>query len=181
MAKGTPVRFSPGVRLGLVGFVLAWFAATVCSEEVAEYSLKVAFLYNFALFTDWPPTIGTTLNLCVYGKDRFGPDLDALQDKTVGDRRIVVHRMAGLDSLTTCQIAFIADSAGGAIGRVLGSLRGATVLTVADSPGAVDHGVALNLSVRGDRITFEANLSAARDAHLNLSSKLLRLATEVRQ
>jgi hypothetical protein len=43
------------------------------------------------------------------------------------------------------------------------------------------RGVALNMNVAGGKITFEANLQAARRAGLNLSSKLLRLATEVVQ
>ena len=39
----------------------------------------------------------------------------------------------------------------------------------------------LNMSVTQNKVTFEANLQAARAARLNLSSKLLRLATEVQQ
>ena len=65
--------------------------------------------------------------------------------------------------------------------QVLKRRSGSPVLTIADSPGAARRGVALNLSVAADRVTFEANLQAARDAGLNLSSKLLRLATQVIQ
>jgi hypothetical protein len=68
-----------------------------------------------------------------------------------------------------------------AISRVLSSLRGGTVLTVADVPGAARLGVALNMNVVKNKITFEANLAAARAANLKLSSKLLSLATEVLQ
>jgi hypothetical protein len=60
-------------------------------------------------------------------------------------------------------------------------LRGRVTLTVADSPDAAQHGVALNMSVAKNKVSFEANLPAARDAGLNLSSKLLRLATQVIQ
>jgi hypothetical protein len=37
------------------------------------------------------------------------------------------------------------------------------------------------MAVRANKISFEANLQAARAAGLELSSKLLRLATEVIQ
>jgi hypothetical protein len=70
-------------------------------------------------------------------------------------------------------------SSGDGIARVLSTLRGATVLTIADTPGAVQQGVALNMTVVKNKITFEANLTAARAANLKLSSKLLSLATEV--
>jgi hypothetical protein len=53
------------------------------------------------------------------------------------------------------------------------------VLTVADAPGAARQGVALNMNVVSNKITFEANLTAVRAANLTLSSKLLSLATEV--
>ena len=41
--------------------------------------------------------------------------------------------------------------------------------------------VALNMNMMQGKVTFEANLQAARDAGLDLSSKLLRLATEVQR
>jgi hypothetical protein len=69
----------------------------------------------------------------------------------------------------------------GGLPRVLDELRGSKVLTVADSPDAVRHGVALGMTVAQNRVTFAANLLAAHRAGLNLSSKLLRLATEVIQ
>jgi hypothetical protein len=52
---------------------------------------------------------------------------------------------------------------------------------VADSPGALKQGAALNMAVVNDRLTFEANLRNARAARLTLSSRLLQLATEVIQ
>jgi hypothetical protein len=151
------------------------------AEELPEYRLKALFLYNFALFTEWPDEVGGTLNLCVYGADPFGSELDALRGKPVGARSIAVQRKAAGDSLGGCQIVFIAAPAFGTVPRVLEELRGLEVLTVADSPGAATQGIALNLSVVRSKITFEANLPAARGAGLNLSSKLLRLATQVIQ
>jgi hypothetical protein len=41
--------------------------------------------------------------------------------------------------------------------------------------------VGINMLVRQSKIAFEVNLIATRRAQLNVSSKLLRLASEVRQ
>ena len=157
------------------------FVPSARAEELPEYRLKVAFLYNFALFTEWPAEVGGTLNLCIHGADSFGNEIDALQGKAVGARSISVQRRGGNDPLKGCHVVFIATSAIGSLPRVLDELRGSPVLTVADSPGAARAGVALNMAVVQNRIAFEANLQAARAARLNLSSKLLRLATEVHQ
>ncbi len=148
---------------------------------LTEYRLKAAFLYNFALYTDWPAGTGRALTLCVYGVDPFGQDIDALQGKPVGERLLAVRRTPAGGSLVGCQIVFIAPSAIPELPHVLGELHGRIALTVADSPDAARHGIALNMSVAQDKVSFEANLAAARGAGLNLSSKLLRLATQVIQ
>lgn len=155
--------------------------APALAEDLPEYRLKAAFLFHFAQFTDWPATVGGTLNLCIAGQDPFGKEIDVLQAKRVGDRTVAVLRKAGGDALGGCQIVFVAPSAISTLPRVLDSVRGQTVLVVADSPDAARQGAALNMSVAQNKVSFEANLVAARGAGLNLSSKLLRLAKEVIQ
>jgi len=164
-----------------LGLALMAFAATAFSDDLPEYRLKAAFLYNFALFTEWPSDTGSTLNLCVYGRDPFGAEIDVLQGKPVGNRRMAVRRVLSVEGLTACQLVFMADPSVADIASVLSAVHGAAVLTVADAPGAAKRGVALNMNVVKNRITFEANLAAARAANLNLSSRLLSLATEVLQ
>ena len=164
-----------------LALALTAFATAAVSDDLPEYRLKAAFLYNFALFTEWPAVTGAALNLCVYGHDPFGAEIDALQGKPVGERHLVIRRVTTVDGLAVCQVIFIAGPSGDAIPRVLSILRGAPVLTVADTPGAAQQGVALNMDVVKNKITFEANLTAAREANLKLSSKLLSLATEVLQ
>jgi hypothetical protein len=155
------------------------FAAAARADALPEYRIKAAFLYNFALFTEWPAEVGSTLNLCVTGADPFGAELDPLQGKSVGERTLAVLRKAAGAPLGDCQIVFVASTSMGTLPRVLESLRGRPVLTVTESVGAARQGAALNLAVEQNKVSFEANLQAARSAGLNLSSKLLRLATEV--
>lgn len=149
--------------------------------DLPEYRLKAAFVYNFIVYTDWPAQTRSTLNVCILGDDPFGQEIDGLRGKVVADRSIAVSRHPIGAPLTNCQVVFIAASAMPSLQGVLDDLRGRAVLTVADSPGAIRQGVALNMVVSNGRVSFEANLQAARRAGLTLSSKLLRLATEVRQ
>jgi YfiR/HmsC-like len=151
------------------------------AQELPEYRLKAAFLYNFVQFTEWPADTPQVLTLCVVGTDPFDKDLDALAGRPVGSRSLAIKRRAAGSDLVGCQVVFFAPSCAADLPRLLSPLKGRPVLTVADSPGAVRQGVALNMAVVGERISFEANLLAARAAGLNLSSRLLRLATEVVQ
>jgi len=99
----------------------------------------------------------------------------------VGQRTVAVHRKATIDALKPCQVVFVAGPVWNQWPKVQEALRGQSVLTVADTAGAAQAGVALNMGVVANRVAFEANLDATRAAKLSLSSKLLRLAKEVIQ
>lgn len=170
------VRALAGVLAGALACALAGLAP---AQGLPEYRLKAAFLYNFALFTEWPAEVGGTLTLCIVGNDPFGKEIDALDGKAVGARALAVRRPPANAALVGCQIVYVAPAAQAALPRLLDGLHGAAVLAVADSPGALRQGAALNMAVDRDKVVFEANLQAARAGRVTLSSKLLRLATEV--
>jgi hypothetical protein len=167
--------------LTLTWAALGLLASPARADELPEYRLKAAFIYNFIAFTEWPSDTGPTLNLCIHGQDPFGAEIDGLQGKVAQGRSIALQRKASIDALRGCQVVFIAASAQEHLPKVLDALRGQPVLTVADSAGAMRRGVALNMNVVAGKVTFEANVQAARAVSLALSSKLLRLATEVQQ
>jgi hypothetical protein len=156
-------------------------APRVHAQGIDEYRLKAAYLFNFASFTEWPGAASDTLTVCIYGDDPFGPNLDAIAGKSVGTRRIRIHRASSVDGLADCQLVFITRAVIGNLPRLMDTLGSAPVLTVADSPGAMQRGVMLNMDSTQGKVTFSANLAAARRQKLNLSAKLLSLATEVNQ
>ncbi len=157
------------------------WSAGASAGDLPEYRLKAAFVYNFALFTEWPAEIGGTINVCVLGKDPFGDEIDPLQGKPVGHRTIAIQRKPAPEALKGCQVVFFPAATMSSVPKALETLRGTPVLTIADTPGALAQGIALNMNLVQNKVTFEANLEAARGSRLTLSSKLLRLATEVKQ
>jgi hypothetical protein len=178
----SPPTFRPRLpRRFIILLVLLSFIRPVWADDLPEYRLKAEFLYRFAQFTEWPVEVGNTLNLCVHGADPFGAEIDALQGKLVERRNIVVLRNVKADALDRCQIIYVAPAATADVPHLLERIKGLPVLVVADTPGAARLGVTLNMAVVKSHVTFEANLHTARDARINLSSRLLRLATEVIQ
>jgi hypothetical protein len=171
-----PARLTPWQNL-IAGLLLLVITATArAAESVPEFELKAAFLYNFALFTEWPEKPEGDLTLCLYGKDRFGAAMDNIEGKPVKNAAIRIRRPGSLSQLRGCHMLFIADSELHQLQEVLGAVKGAPVLTVTDSRGGGSAGVMINLTLVGQRVTFEINTVAARAAGLNISSKLLRLA-----
>ncbi len=177
-------RGRTAILIDAVLFALAMVGAiphslAIAAEALPEYRLKAAFIYNFAVFTEWPASVGNKLNLCVHGPDPFAGELSNLDGKAVGARSIAVQRTQASETLADCHIVFVAAQTLDAAPALLQQLQGRPVLTISDSAGALRRGIALNLNLAQSRVTFEANLAAARASGLKLSSKLLNLATEV--
>jgi hypothetical protein len=163
----------------VAGMLIA--AGQALAQATPEYRAKAGFLYNFIAFTEWPDKVGGPLSLCVYGADPFGEELNVLRGKIVNGRSLAIRSVNNPAQAKGCQVVFVAGSAIDSLPRILEALQGEPVLTVADSKGALDSGVGINMLVRQSKVAFEVNLIATRRAQLNVSSKLLRLASEVRQ
>ena len=158
-------------------------AALVCSPPRAaaadnETALKVAFLYNFALYTEWSG-LGSTFSVCVVGKDDFGELLDALTRKEISGRPIRIQRLAGGSLPAECNLLFVAASEVDRLARLLAPLAGRPVLTVTEQDPSVPIDTMLSVISDQGRLTFDANAKVASAAGLPLSSKLLRLARKV--
>jgi hypothetical protein len=160
---------------------LAWAPGSAAdSPSAREYLVKAAFLYNFAKFVEWPPAAFVSdtspLTLCILGDDPFGKAIDTIEGKAVGRRRLAVHRTHTLARIDNCHILFVARSERARVDTILIKAGQKGVLTVSDLEGFADSGGMIGLIREGDKVRFEINLEAARQAGLVLSSKLLNLA-----
>ena len=168
------------LRALLAGALLAGGGATL-AQDVPEYRLKAAFVFNFIAFTEWPAIGRSSLPRGVLWADPVGRDTDGRQDRLAAGRELGMQRLSAGEGERGCHVGLLSAALGAALPRVVQGLLGQPVLTIADTPGALRHGVMLNMNLAQDKVSFEAHLQAARAAGLNLSSKLLRLATEVVQ
>jgi hypothetical protein len=156
------------------------------NEEGAEYPVKLAFLYNFTKFVEWPSGAyrdpGAPLMICIVGHDPFSQDLEGqLRTRTVGDRPVDVRTLRPNEDLSVCQIVFVPVTEKDRAGRILKGLKGENALTVGETPGFAALGGIVNLTVEGNKVHFEVNLLAAERAGLKISSRLLGIAKIVRE
>ncbi|MDR3762853.1 MAG: YfiR family protein [Acidobacteriota bacterium] len=155
-------------------------ACTAMAQNVEEHDAKAAFMLKVLNFVQWPGDSHRDLVIGVVGSDST---MDALQrqayGKPVNGRNVVVRRMAVESDLRACQIVFIGAGERKNISPILERLRGSNVLTVSEVEGFGQHGGAINLLLSGGRIRMEVNPHAAERAHLQISSRLLSLATIV--
>ncbi|MCB1947774.1 YfiR family protein [Nitrosomonas sp.] len=184
-------RFRPGARFNNCLFLLLFSLLLNCQQlaigksiidnHVEEYRVKAAFIYNFIAFTQWSEISGPTLDLCLYGEDNFGPEIDLLQTRPVNQLSIKVTRLSDLQHLQNCHVLFISRSEAESLTSILGQSQGKNILTIADSQSAASKGVIINMHLDENKVKFEINLKSARNAGLNINARLLQLATRVYQ
>ena len=153
------------------------------AQVFKEYDLKALFLYNFAQFVDWPaeafPSRTTPLIIGVFGQDRFGKSLDDLtQSETASRRKLKIERSRRFTEVQNCHILFIDQSESANLDEILRKCRGKPILTVSDIDGFSRRGGMIEFITdeKEKKIRLRINVSAAKDAHLAISSKLLKLA-----
>jgi hypothetical protein len=113
----------------------------------------------------------------VLGADPFGQALDdALRDKSVQGRHIVLRRARTVGDVGASQILFISDSEKPALASILDHLATDPVLTVGDMGEFAAQGGIIGFRLEGERIRLDISLAAAERSRLRLSSQLLRIA-----
>lgn len=161
--------------------LLIFFGGQVLPAQTAmEYEVKAAYLYNFAKFVTWPGgDSSSALTVCVMGKDPFGQVLDdAVRSKSVHGRPIAVRRISHGGGPQGCQIVF-AGFGEGVCRDLLARFDWDGILLVGEGDQFVRCGGMIGLALKDERVQFEINTEALAKAHLEVSSKLLQLASIV--
>ena len=170
-------RYWLSVILLIVGQLFV--APMACADEILEHRVKTAFIYNFIAFTQWSENTAPVINLCLYGENDFGQEIDTLQDRTLGRYSINLNHVSDSNQLKHCQVIFFSKATANDMAGILNSLENRPILTLADHPQAIAHGVMINMSLAQGKVVFEINWGIARKNGLDLSSKLLQLAVKV--
>ena len=148
----------------------------------SEYLIKAGFIYNFANLVQWPQTAfaqpDSPIVIGILGEDPFGAVIDhALEGKKVNGRGFVIKRLKSASDLNECHILYVSSADITNPGEILHSLKGLPILTIGEMPGFAKRGGIINLVLDNERVRFEVNIDAAKQADLNISSRLLALAT----
>jgi len=169
-----------------IGLILSPASGWAGEKEDAarEYAVKAAFLYQFAKYVEWPE--GTfkdpdaPIVLGVVGVSPFGSALEELNSGArTNQRSFSIKYYRSIEERESCHMLFICSSEANHVEEILEKVGNAPVLVVGDSPGLAEKGVAINFLIEDNKVRFEANPEAAKQAHLQISSKVLRLAKAV--
>ena len=168
------------VKMGTATAVLsALIAQPLHAQSQNSSRLKAAIIYNVLRFVSFPDGSNSgSLQLCVARRLIATKEVAALNDQSVGNRVIDVRYIdQGASELLGCDVAYVGSSSAGQIGRA--NQRG--LLLIGDDHDFIRSGGAIGLVKFGNQIRFEVNAGSARQSGIAISSKLLRLASRVKQ
>jgi hypothetical protein len=184
MAFLKPLRTCSIAAAAGVCLAMALRAGAQSNPAGNEANVKAVFLFNFSKYVTWPPiALGERspgdVRICVTSNDSFFTLLKAaVQGEDVDGKPLVPIALEGLDDARTCQIIYVGDAQSADAKAWLTAVRGMQVLTVAD--GTLGDDTVITFVRDSNRIRFDINRAAASRRNLNISSKLLRLARQVR-
>ena len=154
------------------------------AEDTSEYYIKAAYLYNFAKFMTWPDDTfegpDSPFILCIVGNSPFGEAIKTLDNKMIGKRKYVVQSCEDLGQVQKCHILYVSPSEQGHIQTILNKAAGISCLTVSDLEDFTQNGGMVRFFLKGKKIQFEINIDNVKRSKLNVSSRLLKIATIVK-
>lgn len=175
------------LRRAIVGCLCALSVVATASQGILHAQaadprqVKAEFVVSFLSFVDWPAAKTTAssgqLVVAVLGDPEFANLVrQAASRRQMAGRPVSVMTVQRPEAAREAHVAFIASSEAKRLPAILRTLATAPVLTVGDTDGFAQEGVAINLYTFDKRIRIEVNTTAAERAGVRLSSNLLRLA-----
>jgi YfiR/HmsC-like len=133
------------------------------------------------LFVDWPAdafqNASEAFRVQIVGRDPFDGSLDRLlAGKSVGPHRIAVTHAAAPKTAPLPHVLFVSAADEPNLAGVLAAYCRAPVLTVSDLDGFANRGGVIGIVEEDHALHFTINRTAASEARLSVSSKLLFLA-----
>jgi hypothetical protein len=173
----------PAIPICLVaGHGLSLPCSCQAADAALEYQVKAAFLLNFTKFIEWPAAAfvapDSPIAICILGDDPFGSALDQIAaGEIVNGRKVVTQRIKHASPPKTCAVLFVSRSEKD-VSKLLPGL-GPGVLTVGEGDSFLRDGGMIAFVVENRRVRFEINQTAAENAGIKVSSRLLNVAKAV--
>lgn len=147
-----------------------------------EYEIKAAFLYNFAIYTEWPTLPSEAFDFCVLGKNPIESPLHKIARKSVQGKAIHIRLLKPTDDIVGCHLLFVPVQEKELYFRIAPLIKQHAILTITDAQQGDEKWPMMMITMvpKDELYTFDINLTTAKTAGLTLSSKLLRLARNVK-
>lgn len=164
-------------------FLLNFCQASAVALEGIEDQIKSAMVINFIRFVKWPSEINDpgegSIIIGIIGADSIMDVLKTQEGKIIDGKTLTVRRIDALKDIPQCHVLFVGPSRPWPNAEILNAAQASSVLTVGDTEEFCRDGGMIRLFREKNKIRFEINNIAANQSNLQLSAKLLEIATVV--
>jgi hypothetical protein len=176
----------------LVAFLPCWLSVAAAQDQrdgdlLTE--LKVAYIYNFTRFVEWPAAPAEhPFVIGVIGDPLMERGLRVLEQeaKQVDDRPIEIRAYPTPEAIAPSEILFVGAGAREQLAAILRRTAGLPTLLVGDTPGDAERGLAIeiyrkpDIFRKTDRLRLRINSTVLKDRGLGVSAQLYDVAEVVR-
>jgi hypothetical protein len=163
-------------------FLLLATPGSARSMKLNAQVVKAGMIGKIAEFVRWPPAAGLDdpdrpFEFVILGRSPLEPHLISYYRQVrIAGHRVFLRRAQDLADVGQPHLLFVAGSLDDELETVISKLKTAPVLTVGDTEGFADRGVAVNLYLADDQVRIEISRRALQRHKLEASYHLLDLA-----
>jgi len=165
----------------IIEFSLFFESNALAEDKCVEHQVKAVLLYKFTSFIDWPESVIEDLwQPFVIGFLGQSPIVSIFIQKFSGQnikgKKLIIQSFESVDQVNACHMIFVHHQYSHEIPSLMKKVKNLSTLIISESDRLIQQGGMINFVIENNTICFEINPSAAKDAGLTISSKLLRLA-----
>ena len=150
------------------------------ADAVEESTIKSVLTLNLARYSEWPASLfgskQASINLCLLADDTVQQAFALLDTKAIGNKTLSVHNINESKRLENCQILFASEGSVN-ISQLNEQSYEQHILTIGESDDFLKKGGMVYMENSSGKINLHINLNALEKAQIQISSRVLKLAT----
>lgn len=172
-------------RIRTLGALMALTATCVCTSMAErppqdERTVKAAFVFNLIKYVEWSNSSNELL-IGYSGDASMGEVLKKLlEGKSIDNRTIHILLSPSESDVQRCNLLYVSEASPRKARAALERIHNKSTLTVGDSNSFTEDGGMIGLVRNGEQVQIQVNLDSVQEAELKISSRLLNLATILR-
>jgi hypothetical protein len=171
------------VKKKLLFFVVTLICLNIrMFSQQTEVMVKAVALEKISMFIDWPiipesNRRSSDFVITVLGQNIFGTTLEQLyRGKKIKNKKVTVNYLSVNQIPDKCDILFVSKMRISDLKKVLAYTKEMPVLIVSDTEGFAEAGCFVNMYEFENKLRFEINQKAMRDAGFKIDYRLLRVS-----
>ena len=161
------------------------------AEALKIAQIKAAYLYNILKFTHWPEEVlnDSKLTICLIGENRVAQLLtEGLNGRTAQQKELLLTHLTNNETnlskkLSSCHFIYLATDDRQFNKRIISYVKGKNILVSSDSSQFSKDGgmIELKIDPKKGKVLIYVNMNSIEASRISISSKLLKLATIIRE